>query len=190
TPVAARKLEVIRTDTLRATRRSSLVDRIDSLIRLQDSTAIGSPEYVRINRELNATIHAMLPPGLISGDSGTLRIMLAPEAPGQPRFTVARKAPNVEPRGWLGIHTDGVYSEWVEPNGHYYQYFVYPLVVSVDPNSPAAKAGVQFGDSLLAYNGTDLRGHVFNFTKLIVPGQTLKMTLRRDGDTKDISLVP
>src|SRR5438132_10258024 len=67
TPVAARKLEVIRTDTLRATRRSSLVDRIDSLIRLQDSTAIGSPEYVRINRELNATIHAMLPPGLISG---------------------------------------------------------------------------------------------------------------------------
>jgi S1-C subfamily serine protease len=36
----------------------------------------------------------------------------------------------------------------------------------------------------------DLRRNVFNLTRLIEPGRALKVTLRRDGETKDFSIIP
>lgn len=194
TRVVARRISdtVIRGDSLRiATRRPPLMillKRIDSLAQLQDTMKIGSSEYVRVDDQLSTLIRALMP----AESDGRVMITLAPgaaEQMGRTPFAVARKV-DVEPRGWLGMFADGVHQDWIESDGHYYQYFVYPIVVTVDPNSPAAKVGVQFGDSLLAFNGMDLRRNVLNLTRLIEPGRSLKVTLRRDGETKDVSIIP
>lgn len=183
---------VVKTDTLRiATTGPTLIillKRIDSLAQLQDSMKIGSPEYVRVDEQLSTMIHSLMP----SGSDARVTITVAPgaaELMGRTPFAMARTKMDVEPRGWLGMIADGVHQDWIEPDGHYYQYFIYPIVVTVDPNSPAAKVGVQFGDSLVAFNGMDLRRNVINLTRLIEPGRSLKVTLRRDGETKDLSII-
>jgi membrane-associated protease RseP (regulator of RpoE activity) len=183
---------VVKADALRiATTGPTLIillKRIDSLAQLQDSMKIGSPEYARVDDQLSTMIHLLMP----SGSDGRVMITLAPgaaEQMGRTPLAMARTKMDVEPRGWLGMFADGVHQDWIESDGHYYQYFVYPIVVTVDPNSPAAKVGVQFGDSLVAFNGMDLRRNVINLTRLIEPGRSLKVTLRRDGETKDLSII-
>jgi membrane-associated protease RseP (regulator of RpoE activity) len=165
-----------------------LLKRIDSLAQLQDSMKIGSPEYVRADEELSTLIHSLLP----ATSDGRVTITLGPRSAEQMSRApfAARANMDVEPRGWIGMFADGLHEDWVESDGHYYRYFVYPIVVTVDANSPAARVGVQFGDSLVAFNGMDLRRNVINLTRLIEPGRTLKLTLRRDGETKDVSIVP
>lgn len=68
-------------------------------------------------------------------------------------------------------------------------YCEYPMVETIEPGSPAAKAGLLTGDTLLAFNGLDLRQYDVNYTRLLVPGQTVRMRLRRDGKTRDIGVV-
>lgn len=190
---------VLRADSGRATGPWLMlpVRKIDSLVRLQDTMTIGSPEYVGVNNELRTLIQASMPRDLtfIKTDTSFSIIQLAPTAAAQggraafatPR--IARKM-NVEPRGWLGIKTDGLVTDpWREADGIYIRYFVYPVVVDIQPNSPAAKA-VQFGDSLLAYNGLDLRSNNINLTRMLEPGRQLMVRLRRDGETKDVAIIP
>lgn len=189
---------VVKADSMRIvmTRPPLMVTlrKIDSLVQLQEEMTIGSPEYVRVDDELRAAIRASMPSRVTFIKSDTaFSIMLAPGAASEPSrtpFAVARMEVDVDPRGWLGIQADGVHTDWRASDGHYYQYFVYPIVVAVDPNSPAAKVGVQFGDSLVAYNGMDLRHNIINLTRLIEPGRPLKVILRRDGQTKDVTIIP
>ena len=42
--------------------------------------------------------------------------------------------------------------------GDFIQYFAYPSIIAVDPESPAQRAGIVTGDVLIAYNGLDVRG--------------------------------
>ncbi len=166
-----------------------LLKRIDSLAQLQDSMKIGSPDYVRADEELSTLIHSLTP----TASDGRVTITLGsrgPEPMSRAPFAGARVNMDVEPRGWIGMFADGLHEDWYESDGHYYRYFVYPIVVTVDANSPAARVGVQFGDSLVAFNGVDLRRNVINLSRLIEPGRTLKVTLRRDGETKDMAIVP
>jgi hypothetical protein len=166
-----------------------LLRRIDSLSQLQDSMKIGSKDYVRVDEELSTLIHSLMP----APSDGRVMITFGsrgPEPMSRAPFAAARMYMDVEPRGWIGMFADGLHEDWYESDGHYYRYFVYPIVVTVDANSPAAKVGVQFGDSLVAFNGMDLRRSVINLTSLIEPGHALKVTLRRDGESKDVSIMP
>jgi len=166
-----------------------LLKKIDSMVRLQNGMTIGSAEYARVEEELHATIRASM-----SGvGTRTFSVKVDPDFADQAvraAGTSTRANVDAEPRGWLGIKADGLHQEWKDPSGAYIRYFVYPTVVAVDPNSPAAKVGFQFGDSLLAYDGADLRRNTINLTRLLEPGRTLKVTLRRDGATKDVSVIP
>jgi S1-C subfamily serine protease len=142
---------------------------IDSLIRRLDGLPVGSDEFATTNAALQAAINNLPHPV-----SGSFRIAL-----------VSPRSPAV-PQGTLGFTTDGVNRPLYTPTGLYLQYFEYPTVVAIEPGSPALKAGVRAGDLLLAYNGLDVRANAINMSRLLTPGREISVTLRRDGDTKDL----
>jgi membrane-associated protease RseP (regulator of RpoE activity) len=94
------------------------------------------------------------------------------------------------PRGWLGINVNGEPEEIQIRNGEMFLRFAdFPSVVSVDPNSPAERAGVQRGDLLMAYNGMDVRSRLA-MNKILEPGKTVTLRYRRNGDARELKLVP
>lgn len=174
-------------------RRASIVSHIDSLVKLQNDTPIGSPEFARIQRELETSIRSLMPGATtFVGMGGSFSVMGAQGTAEMRKNAMAapRVFISVAPRGWIGLDLDGFHRDpWQEADGIYVQYFEYPTVIGVDANSPAGKSGVKFGDMLLAYDGVDLRRNAINLTRLLEPGKTLAVKLRRDGETKDLSLL-
>ena len=100
----------------------------------------------------------------------------------------ARKI-EVAPKGWIGLNAQGPRREDMDSTGQRVTYFAYPLIVSVDPESPAGRAGIAAGDRLIAYDGIDVINHEFNITRMLVPERKLDVTVRREGERKDFSLV-
>jgi S1-C subfamily serine protease len=64
------------------------------------------------------------------------------------------------------------------------------MVMKVEPQGPAAKAGVHQGDVIVAWNGEPIR-HVRSLLRALGPdsvGQTVSLGLRRAGEEKVVSL--
>jgi serine protease Do len=98
---------------------------------------------------------------------------------GQPTRVMLRR-----PAGWLGVNTVDVSDLRMTPTGRMVRYCAYPVVVSVEPGSPAEKGGLASGDTIVAYAGRDLlKSGEIELDRLMVPGQTLRVTVRRDGRT-------
>jgi regulator of sigma E protease len=63
------------------------------------------------------------------------------------------------------------------------------LVRAVEPNSPAEQAGMQRGDVIVKVDGrTDPRWRDLEDTIAVNPGQDLPLTVKRDGQTRQITL--
>jgi hypothetical protein len=93
----------------------------------------------------------------------------------------------VLPRGWLGIVVSGTAREPRIDNGELIvHYLTHPEIVSVEPSSPAEKAGIVPADTLVAYDGHDVRDHDISLTRLIRPNARVLVRIRRDGKTKDV----
>jgi membrane-associated protease RseP (regulator of RpoE activity) len=178
---------------VRARDRMIVMRKVDSLVNLQNGTTIGSPEYRRLDEELFATVRAMLPTGPTAPVAdGRMTIILPDEAiPAvAKRAFDAPRAMMIDaiPRGQLGFTADGYAYKWYDPDGLYVHYIQYPTVVAVEPNSPASKVGLQFGDSILAYNGQDLLRTEINLTRLLEPGAKVALKVRQEGETKEFSI--
>lgn len=158
--------------------------KIDSLVRALNALPVGSPEYARTQDSLNAAISAGLPRGTPTGGETdfTIHITAPPRA-----GTITMR--DITPRGWMGMSADGINTKWSTPSGQFVHYLEYPTVVDVEPNSPAAKVGVRFGDTLVAYDGLDLRRTPINLTRLLEPGRKVTVRLRRDGDMNDLAMI-
>jgi hypothetical protein len=75
------------------------------------------------------------------------------------------------PSGWIGVSISGPSVQWVTPDGQAtIRYCAYPEVVSVEPASPARRAGIVAGDTVLAYNGRDVTKTSVALDTLLVPG--------------------
>jgi serine protease Do len=72
--------------------------------------------------------------------------------------------------GWIGIYFPK------EQGSH-----VYPVIASVEPNSPAQAAGLQAGDTLLGFNDVDARGDLHELPSLLKPGAKVNVRIRRNG---------
>jgi len=82
-----------------------------------------------------------------------------------------------EPRGWLGISLD-----WSEGAGA-------PVTVqAVVPESPAARAGVARGDTVLRINGAAANAAAVGGLNP-APGDTVRLRLRRDGREREVRVV-
>ncbi len=94
------------------------------------------------------------------------------------------------PAGWLGVNTVDVSDLRMTRTGRVVRYCAYPIVVTVEPGSPAEKGGLASGDTIVAYAGRDLlKSGEIELDRLMVPGQTLRVTVRRDGRTLVKSVV-
>jgi serine protease Do len=90
------------------------------------------------------------------------------------------------PAGYLGItFTCRLKSGW-SPDGLAVIHYEYPAVASVQGESPAARAGIEPGDTIVAYNGRDVRDHVIVLNKLLQPNAQLAIRLRRNGQLRDV----
>jgi S1-C subfamily serine protease len=94
------------------------------------------------------------------------------------------------PRGWIGILVGGPATEFRMENGELFvRYLAYPTITSVDPGSPAQRAGIAANDTLLAYNGRDVLNADISTTKLLTPNSRLTVRVRREGEVRDFPLV-
>jgi membrane-associated protease RseP (regulator of RpoE activity) len=64
-----------------------------------------------------------------------------------------------------------------------------PTVETVEPGSPAERAGVEKGDEIILIGGQSVVGRDIVFTRLLRPGNRLPLRVRRDGDTRDVLLL-
>ena len=170
---------------LRVTRQQ-LQERLDSL----------QPDRVDLVRELRTIMSSL---GDISdleqharmrlADSAMrvkMRTFVAPQVFAMP--FIRRSMPSLQPC-WIGINVEAPHQRIVRNDSAFIRYFNYPEVVSVEPNSPAERVGIARGDRLLAYDGADLRDREINLTRLLQPSRRITITVRRDGEERDFSLV-
>lgn len=93
-------------------------------------------------------------------------------------------------KGWIGVNVGLAPREVViDGTGHYERYLAYPQIVSVEQDSPASRAGLARGDILVAYDGQDVVRGPVNLSELLVPDRKISVTVRREGEVKDFSVI-
>lgn len=93
-------------------------------------------------------------------------------------------------RGWIGIEVGLVpQRQESDSSGFFVRYYRYPEIISVEPNSPAQRAGISQGDVLMAYDGQDVVRNRLNLAELLVPDRKLGVTVQRDGEPREFSLM-
>ena len=128
-----------------------------------------------------------------------LRILMSPQAAERTAADMSRAmmqmrvAEQAAPRGWIGLEVQGPgLLPRVEGGELLVRYFAYPRVISVDPSSPAQRAGIVPNDTLLAYNGVDVSENDISFTRLLRPNTTVNIRFLRDGRVRvvPVTVVP
>ena len=90
------------------------------------------------------------------------------------------------PEGWLGIHYVCAIDSWTKGREMFVRHSGHPFVASVEPGSPADRAGIQAGDTILAYDNKDVDGRTISLTQMLRPGNRITVKIRRGRDTYDI----
>ncbi len=69
----------------------------------------------------------------------------------------------------------------------YVRYFEHPTIISIEPNSPAERAGLQRGDIVMAYNRMDVRREL-PMHELLKPGSRVTIRVGREGRERNVAL--
>jgi serine protease Do len=170
----------------------------DSLSQLySDGDDLSAAQRRSVGHELDRTVAQIeaLARQMAEGDSRMVRVRVQMAPMMDERNAVAmsnalRQAQVSEiplPRGWLGIVVSGTAREPRIDNGELIiRYLTHPVIVSVEPSSPAEKAGLIPSDTLVAYDGRDVRDRDISLTRLLRPNARVLVRVRRDGKTRDV----
>ena len=154
--------------------------------RLQDDLAVDSVRHefeVGIERAVRTLGRLESKVGAQNADATAMRRALANvRAQGPARAP----APVAQSRGWVGINYLGAQRIESSNKGVFIYHYDYPVVVSVEPASPAERAGLMTGDTIIAYDGKDVRNRTIALGKQLRPGARLVVRVRRDGETLDV----
>lgn len=209
-PLAAQqRIEVMRTRSTRAESADSterqlrkLQRQLDSLTRVyndHDELTMAERKNVEaelghtVNRleELSARMNVARDKMMRAGEQ--FRIQLAPRMAERAAASMSRALMQVReveqarPRGWIGLVVQGPgLTPRVEDGELLVRYFAYPRVVSVDPSSPAQRAGLVPNDTLLAYDGVDVSENEISFTRLLRPNARVNIRIRREGKVREV----
>lgn len=93
------------------------------------------------------------------------------------------------PTGYLGLSFDGPNTEDTRDNQHFIRFYQYPMIALVEPSSPADRAGIRKGDTLLALNGTDVVKTEISLSRMLIPDEKITVRVRRGGDTRNLAVV-
>lgn len=89
------------------------------------------------------------------------------------------------PPGYMGVNYSGEAMWEQRTDEAVVHHFEYPVVESVEIESPAARAGIVAGDTILAYNGRDIRERSVSLTRMLQPGSTVRVRLRNRGRVRE-----
>jgi S1-C subfamily serine protease len=95
----------------------------------------------------------------------------------------------VMPEGWLGINYVCEIKTEARKGEVFITHYGYPLIASVEPGSPADRAGLEAGDTIVAYNGEDLKNHTLSLTKLLKPDSKLLVRVHRAREMYDLPVI-
>lgn len=118
---------------------------------------------------------------LVMGTASTAVAQLPTNVP----VTVRGRAA-LEPSGYLGIVFTAPLARTVDRSGISVRHYAYPVVESVEPGSPAARAGISSGDTILAYDSVDVLHHDIALTQLLRPGTVVTVRVKRNGAVRDV----
>jgi S1-C subfamily serine protease len=184
--VRPRCVDCSRDSTYRA-RQERLLLRIDSLRWEIEHVRLSPKERERLDDEMTRAVIALeasLDQSSRASEAIVARVAPTPTASAQTFVYSVRK-----PSGYLGVTFDGQPAAEKYINGeHFIRFLQYPKIALVDPSSPAERAGVLAGDTLLALGGQDVLEEI-SLTKLLVPRSKLVVRIRREGDSKDLAVV-
>jgi serine protease Do len=206
TPLVAQRSEVTARRTVRVTVSDSaerqlrqLERRIDSLARVFEAGDLSAAERARVGRTIDALFAQFQAQRMrLDGASTVVRtegpyIARTPEPPADVVMELRGTLPalaQAAPRGWIGIVVSGAPREMrTEGSELMMRFLSYPEIVSVDPSSPAQRAGLTPGDTLLAYDGQDVRGADISMTRLLRPNAKVTIRVRRDGRIRELPVV-
>ena len=99
---------------------------------------------------------------------------------------MAAHAQKPQAKGWVGVLiTTGI----GESNGSGRLIFNdYPVIESIDPGSPAEKAGLMAGDILISINSQDFKKNPIPLSSLLVPGRKVVFRYQRDNVAKKVEM--
>jgi membrane-associated protease RseP (regulator of RpoE activity) len=92
------------------------------------------------------------------------------------------------PQGYLGVSFDNVSISRENNAPAVYEFDSRPTIVSVEPGSPAQKAGILNGDVLVSIGGQDVRKPV-PLGALLKPGARVQVKFIRAGTTREVAVV-
>jgi C-terminal processing protease CtpA/Prc len=97
---------------------------------------------------------------------------------------------NAKPQGYMGITFSATMRAEAEGSGaEVFRFAENPTVETVEPGSPAERAGVSKGDEIILIGGEEVVGRDIVFARLLRPGNRLPIRVRRSGDTRDVLLI-
>ncbi len=64
----------------------------------------------------------------------------------------------------------------------------YPVIESIEPNSPAEKAGLAAGDTIIAMNAQDLRTTPLPMAAMIQPGRRVVFRFKRNDTVREVTV--
>lgn len=202
-PLAAQKSETIARRAPRASTSDTsevqlrrLERSIDSLVRIFDSEELSPDRRFQLRQQIDArwAEFTALRMATLRRPAEVNVFTRPPDVGFEARFGESaaifpRIAHGMVP-GWIGIIVSGAPTQVrVENNEMFMRYLMYPQIASVDPSSPAQRAGLTPGDTLMAYNGRDVRAEEISMTRLLVPKATVKIRVRREGKVKELPVV-
>jgi serine protease Do len=111
-----------------------------------------------------------------------------PEVPPTPQAPTerVRVTQRIRPEGWLGINYVCEIKTEAKKGELFVTHYGYPLIASVEPGSPADRAGLEAGDTIVAYNGEDLKNRTLSLTKLLKPDSKLTVKVHRAKEVYEI----
>lgn len=178
-------------DSLRRAREMLLM-KVDSLRWEAEHRHLSDVERRKVAEEMSRTIRALESAMDVMLRQRTEVMAVETEAAiaarraAQAYTHVETRTSRARVKGYLGVTFDGPWAESGSREQRVIRFYQYPRIALVEAASPAERAGVVVGDTLLALNGADVREHDVSFTRLLVPDSRITMRVRRDGNARDL----
>lgn len=175
--------------------RSRLIAEIESLVSRLEAQEGDARQLRMLQAELERTVKQLTETHARVGMDVSARLARETE-PRAVSSAVARVLSETQRRvssaartGYVGITLSPTSNRMRvgSDGGLYVRYFGYPSIISVDPSSPAERAGLARGDTVVAFNGMDVRQEL-PMHELLEAGRRVRISIRRDGRGRSVDL--
>lgn len=174
------------TDCEAEVRRSKALERLDSLRWEFEHGKLSDVQRERLGREMTVAMRELQAAiGALRAEMGDIERAQAKVWAAAPRVAYAYTS---RPSGYLGVSFDGPNTEEHRGGERIIRFYAYPKISLVEPSSPAERAGVRVGDTLLTINGVDVLEREISLTRILVPDELLQLRLRREGTTREFKV--